>query len=853
MMKCNTRALLFTRTLPLLTLIGSILLFQIGEVSANPDVDSYFWDNKKSIPLPSGVTISTWDIAETSYGIFVTDESGQVYRTTDDGDNWSVVYDFGSSVGSVRCMRTVENWVLIRWSSAGNNIVVCKDGVGDTWQLSNASIPVLLRDMLIQAPNGTFYAGVNYRSDDGVNWYQWFVINDVMNELGLSGYEHGHSMAYDSMREVLYVAVGDTLSGPSWAGSGKCIIYMTNDGVWHGLDPNKGAGVGAVSTQEGIIWGMDHACVDLHKSWYGNDTYLYLQDLQGLYTYLSHLVINNEVVYVASGSATATTIGVYASPDYGRNWVTIVEESGTTDDYYVGSGYATDSILVWKVSGGTQELWRLYNPDPEELLRYLNREYISVVDNTYTFEKDVGNNTNSAEFDGIDYIDASSYSIRSGSVKFSGVSYENLWNNTSFEDGTTDWAFAGTDSYNTTTREARYGSYSFELNKTTATGNFDLEANSGQFRSVLPNERYTVSVWIRANITPSGYPIEFYQRQMNSTGDATAWSKNAVSLGYNNTWTRLHVVLTTNLLNDVDRLTFKLRIRDFENITWHLDAFMFDHCNRARPEKEHSHYNLANWFDGIQNTTNPSLIIAGQTISYNGELTNGEETSSTSLTNLPSTGVIEISGITIEGSGIVKVTLTATIEFETTNIYLQERSGDIYIGRRYNDTITIPTSITSLICLSDGTSEITSTSSTIGSLSSEELTITISAWSGETSITQLYCGSQEEPFSVTGASYSYNPSTNILTLTVTHSSSEEVTVSWTNIPSDIRTDIVLYFHLGMRLLSVAIIVFGASLLIAVYHTSGSLNSAQIVLLILISFAMILGMIIMNAIFIGIGI
>ena len=61
----------------------------------------------------------------------------------------------------------------------------------------------------------------------------------------------------------------------------------------------------------------------------------------------------------------------------------------------------------------------------------------------------------------------------------------------------------------------------------------------------------------------------------------------------------------------------------------------------------------------------------------------------------------------------------------------------------------------------------------------DKLTFTVSAPSGGTSTTKVYCGSKGKPTSVTGAdSWSYDSDTKICTVSVTHSSSQTVTLDW---------------------------------------------------------------------------
>jgi len=72
------------------------------------------------------------------------------------------------------------------------------------------------------------------------------------------------------------------------------------------------------------------------------------------------------------------------------------------------------------------------------------------------------------------------------------------------------------------------------------------------------------------------------------------------------------------------------------------------------------------------------------------------------------------------------------------------------------------------------------------STTADTMTLTISGTG--TTTTYVYCGSNGQPTTVTGATYSYDASSTVLTLTVTHSSSQEVVLDWTTIPGDIDGD-----------------------------------------------------------------
>ena len=90
-----------------------------------------------------------------------------------------------------------------------------------------------------------------------------------------------------------------------------------------------------------------------------------------------------------------------------------------------------------------------------------------------------------------------------------------------------------------------------------------------------------------------------------------------------------------------------------------------------------------------------------------------------------------------------------------------------YIQPDYNTTLTSPT------------------------YSNSKLTCTVSASSGITSATKVYVGDKGAPISVTGAtSYSYNAVTNILTITVLHSSDAAIEVNWNTVSYQLNQAVI---------------------------------------------------------------
>lgn len=102
------------------------------------------------------------------------------------------------------------------------------------------------------------------------------------------------------------------------------------------------------------------------------------------------------------------------------------------------------------------------------------------------------------------------------------------------------------------------------------------------------------------------------------------------------------------------------------------------------------------------------------------------------------------------------------------------------------------------------------------SSSSTDLTFTLTADSGVTSTTQVYCASRGRPTNVIGvSSWSYSQSTNRVTLNVVHSSPEEVILEWT-IPEQTRTSILSSIWVYFGLISLLPLILGASLIVGLF-------------------------------------
>jgi len=182
-------------------------------------------------------------------------------------------------------------------------------------------------------------------------------------------------------------------------------------------------------------------------------------------------------------------------------------------------------------------------------------------------------------------------------------------------------------------------------------------------------------------------------------------------------------------------------------------------------------YTSPAFFNETQNTQNPTLTVGGQSVSHSGTLTNGTESSTTSLTGI-FTGAVQVSA-NIQGSGQAILKINGTRVLYEDSIILRGRINGIYHGRYYG-TFSPTTTTTNFIAVTNLASQITSVS-----YASNKLTLTVTSPSGTTSTSKVYCGNKGEPHTVTGAtSWTYNSATKICTATVSHSSSKQVVLDW---------------------------------------------------------------------------
>lgn len=291
--------------------------------------------------------------------------------------------------------------------------------------------------------------------------------------------------------------------------------------------------------------------------------------------------------------------------------------------------------------------------------------------------------------------------------------------------------------------------------------------------------------------------ITFYARSREAQNNK--WALNVQYSNGNGTWFqagKLRYNTTTSWM----RMKFPVfRVPDFADrlrlyfsaptisggTNFQLDAVQLEFADFGNnmPYKTQHIYNYTafSYSTNILNTTDPSVTINGQTFSYSGALANGQRATGQTYSGYLF-GIVDLSA-TVTGSMEVDVEITGTVVLAATNVFIQERAFDVYIGRYIETPSITQNSENALVCC-------TSLNSTIvlNSYSGIKLNFTVTASSSSAGTTKVYVGDRGQPRNVSGASsWSYDSEMEILTITTLHPGSAVIIVSW-NLQGDINND-----------------------------------------------------------------
>jgi len=416
-------------------------------------------------------------------------------------------------------------------------------------------------------------------------------------------------------------------------------------------------------------------------------------------------------------------------------------------------------IYITDVQGG--KIYRLNHITKDDLIHLFYKKYNSVRGSmadaeNYLLEQRIPNGTS--------YLDLSTVALSNVQVSIKGLSKYNALSNAGFETGDfTSWTKSGVNT-EAVIDDKYEGTYSAKSD------------NGWIYQEFMVNrgDVFLISIWTKSNTTlQNALRLDFY----NVTGTPTTVGQKYINATSSWTKTEWCISFKSSSSSFTGRVFFKFN--NVNGATSWVDAFLVrllevGYANRDLGDDSIAYgevYNFDDYFLYPLNTTNSSITIEGETVSHFGALTNGSTSETTSLTGIL-TGLLQISS-NIQGSEQAVLRITGTRVLYENSIILEGRTNSVYYGRYYG-TLSLTTTTNDLIAL-------TNVEADIESLLCEpnNLTLTIDALSGTTSISKVYCGDKGKPKDVFGVrSWSYDNETRVITFVVTHSSEAQVIITW---------------------------------------------------------------------------
>ena len=816
--------------------------------------DPYF--SKVEIPLPLGESTGGYSYGiETDKGIFWSGTTNKVYRTTNFGSSWATVYDIGVGGGTSAFDHVGDSYFV----SGGNRIVSINGGV--SWQVQGGAggIHHWIYNSLIQLPNGTLvkakWAGHELwaSNDAGLTWNLWWNTTTYMIGIGRTHDPDGHSggLDYNPYQNRIYYSTDSTYGIHE-----RDVWYATYNPTkiteWN-LATDNATGVAGYSAanqyistpSREILSSDDGDHYDIKAIDNGMTSYYTLPVDRVLGAYLEYhyaggeysIIYKDGVTYLGMRSAAYAyhgswqdsihPYGFWVSIDDGLTWTPIYKKWMSNA---VGESYQ----LYWLYEGD----YHLFMGDPADnklyMMPYLTVDEVKVLKNKYdatvlgsnfTFETVLVNGINS-------YIPLGKASLTQANVTLIGESHPNYNNNSGWEDGTGYWT-VDAPAQNNSAGLAYEGSY---------VGQWHYDGAPAYFWTWTPTftvnegEIWTFSIYVKKFSMSLGGTFFMWMEMGNASYNVRSQLAND-TMPITTGWTRY----TLSIIAPVwaDTLTVKLGTTDIGNqqYIW-LDGAMLEKVTPySRAEKKYDARLPATYTRYAYNTSNPSITFGSQTVSYSGSLAQGASSTTTSISLSPSSGAVPITNVQVSGSGKVKVRVTGTLSWQISGnaVITNTLASGIHVGRRWNNTFTIATTIPDVIALIDWQSQLSSSSYV-----NDILSLTITASSGVTTTTKIYVGSKGVPKSVSGASsWSYETSTKILTITKLHSSPADIEVSWaTTFPSQGSPSLnTIYVALGLA--SLAFLVSVAIGILAL--VSGGMSSMDMVTVVIGGFAVSVGL------------
>jgi len=724
--------------------------------------------------------------------------SNDVWRSTDYGASWAEVFNPNTRTESTNLFYVdSRDYIFVLIYEHPNYDLYRSTDHGDTWSKVCEGLPHCW-DM-DEAPNGDLYfntyashAGddIIYKSTNG--GADWTVFYNI------TGVKHIHCVQVNEYNGTqMYAATGDNITANEQR-------YLFYDGVsWSNLTLT-GSATSIWFDSEYVYWAAD-GWTPCYRTPHGG-TWDQREMFLDLRTYSTTTNFAFEGCKIDDMMFMGTEDGqVWGSWD-GEHWVKIQDygDSGSVFRFT-----RAKPIHYVEKTGG--KLYRL-NVEVEDLVRLYYGEFLQHRGSrtnavNYTITQKIHNGTQRLDLTGV-ALENVQASITGLSRRNNLLDYKYI-DNAGFERNNYDgWYIRNREgSYglrSIDSTEKHSGSYSVKYVKDagdTLDGSCKMYNGSEYKKTTMQRGDIVVlTCWIKGNVSSSEkvtLQITNYTSDMNVAycyADlTTSWTR--VGLAYILTTADSLDVRTTVLPRK--GISYEIWLDDFHLEVWDVAIGLWNggsanSIDFSKPDT--ATINWTNYYFHVEqandwnhtydlNTTNPSLQVGGQTVSYAGELANGAESSVQNLTGY-FTGALTVSA-NIQGSGQCIFNLKGTRVLYEDSLILEGRKDNVYYGRYYG-TFSPTINTDDLVAVTSLASSITSLS-----YSFNKLSLTISLPSNMTSTNKVYCGIRGEPIAIYTANgtqtWSYNASTTILTLNITHKSPSRITIYW-KLPGDIDSD-----------------------------------------------------------------
>jgi hypothetical protein len=648
-------------------ILGFSFLIDLPPVKSNPNSSNEiepFVVNIEKLGFP--VTVQYYH--GVLYGASETDDK-RFFKSTDYGETWTAVSTLIDTPRQSAPFFIDSQGNFFLYITHNDTIIKSSD-LGVTWT------PVF--DFTAHGyAAGTTSMSMGFTEDDQTNLYFGVYGNASSSHIWKS-VDHGnswnliydfnarhiHALQFNPYDRALYAAVGD----------GDAIPYMGNykstdyGRTWVKLSLGDYKTASILFTANYTYWGSD---VPVRSQQYiarsRNDTdftesYLLGNNL-GV-EWINHIAISPEtgVLYATATGTTGIGIkGIWASANEGETWIPIYTVEDTTGSSYHFAGISNFAGGYWFIQQCQAPYFTLKLEDlTKDQVRQLGSELQKqTIQDRYLA-------TSSPLINSIDYLNFMQDPLQSAQLRFVGVSFRQLVRNPSFEEGTlgqipkywsmvnytgNNWSVVKNDT------DKQFGSYSmaiYGMNATAAHGEIQQ-----YYSSAVPSNSSIMVLYYVKIANEDNFRFKF-QVTVNYT-DGTTYS----GIGYTiknestNGWANIRFVYT--FPKNANRLLFRFQIGG-QGKAW-VDGLLVglidgESANVIQSSSWNDNFLNDDANGKLINTTNPRIVINGQTISYNGQLENASFTDYYPiLNNLTGLEAIQIA---CEGSQVFRVTISGT-------------------------------------------------------------------------------------------------------------------------------------------------------------------------------------------------